>query len=82
MLVGYVAVTDTHGAAMTPELLELYPDAVVICTTRDEEGWWKSWKDMGGIGTAGVWFWCLRIMLAPVPTYRYFPRSLFEVWRR
>jgi hypothetical protein len=43
MLPGYVAVTDTWGAAFPPELLDLYPDAVVICTVREPKAWWKSW---------------------------------------
>jgi Sulfotransferase domain len=44
VLAGYVAITDTWGAAMTPELLELYPDAKVICTVRNPESWFKSWR--------------------------------------
>lgn len=46
MLAGYIGITDTWGAAMTPELLDMYPDAIVICTTRDPDAWWKSWTDL------------------------------------
>ncbi|KAF8846463.1 hypothetical protein BDZ45DRAFT_756156 [Acephala macrosclerotiorum] len=31
------------GAAMTPELLKMHPDAVMVCTTRELVAWWQSW---------------------------------------
>ncbi|MCJ1358916.1 MAG: hypothetical protein MMC33_008916 [Icmadophila ericetorum] len=34
--------TDTPGAHFVSELLELYPDAKVICTVRDPDAWAKS----------------------------------------
>lgn len=36
---GYVATADPPLSLMVPELMELYPDAIVICTTRDPEPW-------------------------------------------
>lgn len=39
---GYVATVDCPAVTMTPELLALYPDAIVICSTRDEQSWWRS----------------------------------------
>jgi hypothetical protein len=42
LLVGYVGVTDTPVALFTPELCEIYPDAKVICTTRNVDSWWQS----------------------------------------
>ncbi|KAF3761839.1 hypothetical protein M406DRAFT_342540 [Cryphonectria parasitica EP155] len=39
---GYVAVADSPAAGLVPELLELYPEARVLCTTRGVEAWEKS----------------------------------------
>ena len=39
---GYVATADPPFSQLVPELMELYPDAKVICTTRDPEAWAKS----------------------------------------
>ena len=41
-LQGFVAVTDSPGNMFAETLLELYPDAKVIVTTRDEKKWWQS----------------------------------------
>ena len=42
LLAGHVAVTDGPGSFFTAELLELYPNAKVICTIRDQDDWWAS----------------------------------------
>jgi hypothetical protein len=34
---GYVATVDAPGAQFVPELMELYPDVMVICTVRDPD---------------------------------------------
>lgn len=65
---GYAAVTDSPGTGLIPELLELYPDAKVICTTRDAEAWEKS---MDGVASAAT-KWFLRGVLLPLPTMRHF----------
>ena len=39
---GYVATIDPPLTWLIPELTELYPDALIICTTRDEGSWSKS----------------------------------------
>ena len=36
---GYVATADPPLSQLVPELIELYPDAKVICSTRDREKW-------------------------------------------
>jgi Sulfotransferase domain len=41
-LEGFVAVADAPGIMYAETLLELYPDAKVIVTTRDEKKWWDS----------------------------------------
>ncbi len=67
-LSGYVAVTDSPPINFVEELIELYPDAKVICTTRDEDDWWQSMEPvvrnskMGFLGFAFYW----------LPTLRYF----------
>ncbi|KAJ7167412.1 P-loop containing nucleoside triphosphate hydrolase protein [Mycena crocata] len=45
------AVTDTPHYLFVKELMEAYPDAKVILTTRDPDSWWKSISE-----TAGVWY--------------------------
>lgn len=49
ILDGYVATVDCPAVTLTPELMELYPDAVVIATTRDTESWWKSMDYMNSM---------------------------------
>lgn len=39
---GFAAVTDSPCNGLIPELLELHPDAIVICTGRNPEAWTKS----------------------------------------
>lgn len=36
---GYVATADPPVSLLIPELMELYPDAIVICTVRDVNRW-------------------------------------------
>jgi hypothetical protein len=39
---GYAAAVDWPAAAFWPELIEAYPDALVILSVRDSESWWQS----------------------------------------
>ena len=74
--------TDTWGAAFTPELLDLYSDAIVICTVREPEAWWKSWI---GLPINAVSAWQLKVLkfvLWPVPALRYSPAAQERLWRR
>ena len=41
----YVAQVDWPGASFWPELLEAYPDALVLLSVRDPEAWYKSTMD-------------------------------------
>jgi Sulfotransferase domain len=41
-LEGFVAVADSPCNMYAEVLMELYPDAKIIVTTRDEEKWWQS----------------------------------------
>ncbi|KAF1994203.1 hypothetical protein P154DRAFT_527219 [Amniculicola lignicola CBS 123094] len=65
---GYAAVTDVPAYGLVEELLEVYPDAIVICTTRDPEAWVKS---LGALQSA-MTFAFLRFILFPVTGMRHF----------
>lgn len=66
---GYAAVTDAPGCGLVEELVELYPDAMVICTVRDTpEIWAKSMETVSNAST----MWFLRFVLFPIPGMRYF----------
>ncbi|KAI1347489.1 hypothetical protein F5Y01DRAFT_243027 [Xylaria sp. FL0043] len=49
VLDGYVATMDCPAATLTPEIMRVYPDAIVIATTRDEESWWKSMSHLNSM---------------------------------
>ncbi len=69
---GYVAITDTLAIQFTQELTKLFPDAIVICTSRDRAEWWESAKAL--VKNTGLWW--LTIVFWPMPTLR-----LFGSWR-
>ncbi|OAQ65191.1 NAD dependent epimerase/dehydratase [Pochonia chlamydosporia 170] len=76
---GFVATTDCPGTMYIPELVDLYPDAKVICTVRDEESWEKS---MAVVSTAAT-KWFMRALFLPMPSLRYFPAyidTLRDIW--
>ncbi|KAF2018550.1 hypothetical protein BU24DRAFT_418073 [Aaosphaeria arxii CBS 175.79] len=66
---GYAAVTDMPAAGLITELLELYPDALVIVTVRDPDAWVKSMETVANAST----LWFLRFVLFPISGMRYFP---------
>jgi hypothetical protein len=65
---GFVATADSPLCGLVPELLELYPNAKVICTIRDVHGWERSMSQVAGAATKGF----LRVVLFPLPTMRHF----------
>lgn len=65
---GYAALTDPTVSGVVEELMELYPDAVVICTDRDCEGWVKSMESVQNAST----MWFLRFVLFPLPGMGHF----------
>ncbi|KAJ5961195.1 uncharacterized protein N7479_008345 [Penicillium vulpinum] len=67
-LAGYVAITDSPGSELVPELMELYPDAKVICTVRDPILWETSMLHVQSL--TGVWF--ARAVLLPLDGMRHF----------
>ncbi|KAJ5131149.1 uncharacterized protein N7515_007188 [Penicillium bovifimosum] len=80
-LAGYVAITDSPGSELVPELMELYPDAKVVCTTRDPVLWETSMLRVQSL--TGVWF--ARAVLLPLEGLRHFipyGHLLAELWER
>lgn len=55
---GYSAVTDSPCNGLIPELLDLYPKAVVICTLRDPDAWVRSKETVSSAALL-----CLRALL-------------------
>ena len=41
-LLGFSATIDFPAAAFWPELMDAYPDALVLLSVRDTDAWWKS----------------------------------------
>lgn len=65
---GYVAVTDSPGAQLIPELMRLYPDAKVIVTVRDAVSWERSMEQVRNATVP----WYLHLVLLPLPGLMYF----------
>jgi hypothetical protein len=65
---GFVAVTDAPCSQLFEELLEMHPDAKIICTTRDPVSWEKSMSQIQHV--ALLWF--LRGVLLPLKGMRHF----------
>jgi len=42
LFTGYRAAVDWPACAFWPELMEAYPDALVLLSVRDAESWWRS----------------------------------------
>jgi hypothetical protein len=62
LLEGYVATADPPLSQLTPQLLQLYPDAIVICTIRDRKPWLASISAMMATVISpwilgGLFFW-------------------------
>ncbi|KAI1841108.1 hypothetical protein JX265_013209 [Neoarthrinium moseri] len=49
ILEGYVATMDCPAATLVPEIMRVYPDAIVIATTRDHKSWWRSMEYMNSM---------------------------------
>ncbi|KAJ9602829.1 hypothetical protein H2200_012609 [Cladophialophora chaetospira] len=72
ILGGYTATTDLPPILFTEELVELFPDAHVICTVRDPEDWWNSVRAITArTDTEERDENILRFVLALLPTMRY-----------
>ena len=71
LLSGYTAITDLPTILFTEELIEVFPDAKVICTIRDPDSWWDSFRLLVENGDLE---WFLTVVFALLPTMRYFQR--------
>jgi hypothetical protein len=71
---GFVAITDAPGNCFVAELLELYPEAEVVCVQRNREKWWKSWQSVSNAAGAGFLSW----FLAVVPGKRWYPKLVTQ----
>ncbi|PKS11726.1 hypothetical protein jhhlp_001714 [Lomentospora prolificans] len=71
---GFVAITDAPGNCFIAELVELYPNAEVICVRRDRDKWWKSWGSISDQASMGYLNW----FLAPVPGKRWYPKLVTQ----
>jgi hypothetical protein len=78
---GYAAITDAPGTQLVPELMELYPSAMVVCTVRDPISWEKSFAQVMNI--TGLWFlpWVLLPLPGMINYFRYLT-LLGEQWNR
>ena len=76
---GYVGVTDAPPNQLVEEFLAAYPESVVICTTRDHEKWWNSYKPL--IGTLAK-LKALDLLFTPLPTLRYFGTWIDAICKR
>jgi len=68
MLRGYVGITDSPAYMYVGELVNAFPDAIVIVTTRDQERWWKSFSEM----LKQVSPWWVPVVFWSLPTLRWF----------
>ncbi|PVH94203.1 hypothetical protein DM02DRAFT_633925 [Periconia macrospinosa] len=68
-LEGYAAATDSPTCGLVEEFVEAFPDAIVICTVRDNPDVWV--ESMKGVSNAST-MWFLRFVLFPIPGMRYF----------
>ncbi|KAF9873011.1 nad dependent epimerase dehydratase [Colletotrichum karsti] len=71
---GFVGCTDMPPIDFVPDLLEVYPDAKVVLTTRDPEKWAKSIRPVAN--NASLWW--LPYLMWPVPGWRWFPTLIRE----
>ena len=67
---GYVATADSCMCQFVPELMQLYPKAIVVCTIRDPNLWARSMGELAGASLQRM----LAVMLFWTPCLRYFPQ--------
>ncbi|KAK7953484.1 hypothetical protein PG996_014378 [Apiospora saccharicola] len=72
VLEGYVATMDCPAATLTPELMRVYPDALVLCTTRSQDSWWRSMEYLNGM--MGTWW-------LPLVVLWLRKSQIYGVWR-
>ena len=78
LLAGYVGVTDSPGYMVVGELVEAFPDAKVICTTRDKDKWWDSISEL--MKTVSPWW--VPYVFWSMPTLRWFGKWADSMTKR
>ena len=80
-LSGYVCTADPPLSQLVPELMELYPDAKVLCALRDPDSWATSMEHIQRLVSlnllAVLWYW--------MPSLRWCPtqwRFFAVVWKQ
>ncbi|OMP82631.1 hypothetical protein BK809_0006941 [Diplodia seriata] len=66
---GYVAAADMPANMYVAELLDLYPDATVVVSTREKGAWVRSWGPVAGLART----WWFKALFWPLPHARRFP---------
>ncbi|KAI4594257.1 hypothetical protein KJ359_008532 [Pestalotiopsis sp. 9143b] len=74
---GFVAVADMPPLDFIPELMEIYPEARVVLTTRDPDRWLDSIKPVAA-NSSQAW---LPYLMWPIPGWRWFPALSLEFGR-
>jgi hypothetical protein len=78
MTKGFVAVSDAPCCQFVEELMEIYPDAIVICATRDPKKWWQSMKPVAdNASTPG-----LSTLVWPIAKWRVLPSAIAGLTQR
>ncbi|KAF4636462.1 hypothetical protein G7Y89_g1614 [Cudoniella acicularis] len=78
LFAGCVGITDCPAILLSEELAEVFPDSIVICTTRDPERWWESMSEV--VKTVlSPW---LSVLFYSMPILRYFGRWIEGIKHR
>jgi hypothetical protein len=56
LFTGYEATVDFPACVFYRELMEAFPDAVVVLSVRDAEKWWLSYSKLLGLVSVARWF--------------------------
>jgi hypothetical protein len=56
LFAGYDATVDFPACVFYRELMEAFPDAVVVLSVRDAEKWWLSYSKLLGLVSVATWF--------------------------
>jgi len=56
LFVGYEATVDFPACVFYRELMQAFPDALVVLSVRDPEAWWRSYSKLMGLVSKATWF--------------------------
>lgn len=74
---GYVGCTDMPPLDFVQELMDVYPEAKVVLTTRDPDKWLESIRPIARNSS----LWWLKYAMFPVPGWRWFNSLSLEFGR-